>query len=69
MTLPSEDRGRLLTQLRRVDPVAFRDQVRAVLIAYGEVAAAATALRVAPATLRAWIERDASLLAGVTLER
>lgn len=67
MTLPSEDRERLLTRLRRVDPAAFRGQVRAVLSAYGEVDAAATALRVASATLRGWIDGDRSLVDGITL--
>lgn len=68
MTLPSEDRERLLETLRRVDPAAFRGEVRAVLIAYGDVAAAASALRVATATLRRWIDRDGSLAVGVDLE-
>ncbi len=68
MTLPSEDRERLLEQLRRVDPVAFRGEVRAVLIAYGDVVAAASALRVATTTLQRWIDRDPSLVAGVELE-
>jgi len=67
VTLPSEDRERLLEKLRRVDPVAFRGEVRAVLIAYGDVAAAASALRVATATMRGWIDGDASLVAGVEL--
>lgn len=68
MTLPSEDRERLLEQLRRVDPVGFRGEVRAVLIAYGDVVAAASALRVATTTLQRWIDRDPSLVAGVELE-
>jgi hypothetical protein len=68
VTLPSEDRERLLERLRRVDLQAFRGEVRAVLIAYGDVAAAASALRVAATTLEKWIDRDASLVAGVELE-
>lgn len=68
MTLPSEDRERLLVALRRADPEAFRGQVRAVLVAYASVDDAAVALRVRVEALRAWIERDASLIAGVTLE-
>jgi len=67
VTLPSEDRERLLETLRRVDPAGFRGEVRAVLIAYGDVEAAATALRVATATLQRWIDRDDSLVAGVEL--
>ena len=68
MTLPSEDRERLLVALRRVDPAEFRAQVRAVLAAYGEVEAAATALRIAPPTLAAWIADDPALTAGLELE-
>lgn len=68
MTLPSEDRERLLASLRRVDPAAFRGEVRAVLSAYGDVEAAASALRIAAATLRGWIEEDASLVAGIEFE-
>lgn len=68
MTLPSEDRERLLASLRGVDPAAFRGEVRAVLIAYGDVEAAASALRIATATLRGWIADDASLVAGVEFE-
>lgn len=65
VTLPSEDRARLLSALRRVDPAGFRGQVRAVLIAHGDVDAAAEALRVAGAVLRGWIDHDASLVAGI----
>jgi hypothetical protein len=68
VTLPSEDRERLLARLRRVDPVAFRSEVRGVLVAYGSIASAAIALRVAQATLQRWVDHDASLLAGVTLD-
>lgn len=67
MTLPSEDRERLLLTLRRVDPAAFRAQVRAVLAAHGEVTGAALALRVAPERLAAWIAEDAGLAAGLEL--
>ena len=65
MTLPSEDRARLLTALRSVDPDGFRGQVRAVLIAHGDVDAAAEALRIAAAVLRGWIDHDPSLVAGI----
>lgn len=68
MTLPSEDRERLLVALRRADPPAFRSQVRAVLVAHGSVVDAARALRVREAALRRWIDDDAALVAGVTLE-
>ena len=68
MTLPSEDRERLLVALRRVDPAEFRAQVRAVLAAYGEVTGAATALRIASPTLAAWIAEDPALAAGLELD-
>lgn len=67
MTLPSEDRERLLVALRRVDPAAFRAEVRAVLAAHGEVTGAALALRIAPPTLAAWIADDPALAAGLEL--
>lgn len=68
MTLPSEDRERLLLALRRVDPSGFRDQLRAVLLAHEAVDAAAQALRVAPRTLAAWIAADPSITAGLQLD-
>ncbi len=68
MTLPSEDRARLLTVLRRVDPAAFRAELRPVLAAHGEVVASARALRVAEAELRAWIAADPALAAGLELD-
>ena len=67
MTLPSEDRERLLLALRDVDPAGFRDQVRAVLAAHGEVAGAAQALRIREASLRAWLRADPTIAAGLAL--
>jgi transposase-like protein len=61
VTLPAEDRERLLAALRRVDPAGFRAEVRAVLTAHEEVAAAARALGVAEATLRRWLAADPTL--------
>ncbi|HEY0135195.1 MAG TPA: hypothetical protein VGB85_14000, partial [Nannocystis sp.] len=68
VTLPSEDRERLLDTLRRVDPGEFRAQVRAVLAAYGDVTGSARALRIAAPTLARWIASDPSLAAGLDLE-
>jgi hypothetical protein len=68
MTLPSEDRERLLLALRRVDPSGFRDQLRAVLLAHEAITGAARALRVAPDTLAAWIAADPSIAAGLQLD-
>ena len=65
MTLPSEDRERLLLTLRRVDPSGFRDQLRAVLLAHEAITSAALALRIAPKTLAAWIAADPSIIAGM----
>lgn len=67
MTLPSEDRKRLLLALRRVDPASFRREVRAVLVAHEALGAAAQALRVDPRTLAAWIAADPQLAAGLEL--
>lgn len=67
MTLPSEDRERLLLALRRVDPNAFRREVRAVLVAQEALGAAAQALRVDARTLAAWIAADPRLAAGLEL--
>jgi len=67
MTLPSEDRERLLLALRSVDPADFRGQLRAVLAAHGELLGAALALRVREASLRAWLADDPSIAAGLTL--
>jgi hypothetical protein len=68
MTLPSEDRERLLLALRRVDPSGFREQVRAVLLAHEALTSAARALRVPPPTLAAWIAADPSLAADLQLD-
>ncbi len=65
MTLPSEDRERLLLALRRVDPSGFRDQLRAVLLAHEAITSAARALRVAPQTLAAWIAADPTIAADL----
>jgi len=65
MTLPSEDRERLLAALRRVDPTQFRAQLRAVLAAHGELTGSARALGVAAPTLERWIAADPSLIAGL----
>lgn len=67
VSLPSEDRERLLVALRRVDPDQFRAQVRAVLAAYGELTGSARALGVAGPTLTRWIAADPSLAAGLEL--
>lgn len=67
MTLPSEDRERLLLALRRVDPPGFRAQLRAVLLAHEAITSAAMALRVAPRTLAAWLADDPSIAAGLQL--
>lgn len=48
-----------------MDPIGFRGQVRAVLIAHGDVDAAAEALRIAAEVLRGWIDHDPSLVAGI----
>lgn len=68
VTLPSEDRERLLLALRDVDLAGFCGQLRAVLAAHGEVAGAAQALRVRESSLRAWILADPSLVADLDLE-
>ena len=68
MTLPAEDRERLLLALRRVDPAGFRDQLRAVLQAHEAVTSAALALRIAPKTLAEWIAADPAIALGLTLE-
>lgn len=68
VTLPSEDRERLLLALRDVDPAGFRGQVRAVLAAHGQLASAAQALRIPEPSLRAWLLADPSLAAGLELE-
>lgn len=68
MTLPSEDRERLLLALRDVDPAGFRSQLRAVLTAHGELTSAAQALRVHPASLRAWLHADPTITAGLELD-
>ncbi len=68
MTLPSEDRERLLAALRRVDPAEFRAQIRAVLAAHGEVGGAARALRIGERTLAAWLAADPAIAAGLELE-
>lgn len=68
MTLPSEDRERLLLALRDVDPAGFRGQVRSVLAAHGQLASAAQALRVPEASLRAWLLADPTLAAGLELD-
>ena len=67
VSLPSEDRERLLAALRRVDPGEFRAQVRAVLAAYGELTGSARALGVAAPTLARWIAADPLLAAGLEL--
>jgi len=67
MTLPSEDRERLLLALRRVDPSGFRDQLRAVLLAHEAIQAA----RVCGATRRAraaWIAADPTIAADLQLD-
>lgn len=68
MTLPAEDRERLLIALRQVDPSSFRGQLRAVLVAHEAVTSAARALGVAPQTLAAWIADDPAIAAGLQLE-
>lgn len=68
VTLPSEDRERLLAALRRVDPAEFRAQIRAVLAAHGELTGTARALRIAEPTLVAWLAADPSIAAGLELE-
>jgi len=68
MTLPSEDRERLLLALRRVDPDEFRRQLRAVLLAHEAVTSAARALRVPPQTLADWLAADPSIAADLQLE-
>jgi hypothetical protein len=67
MTLPSEDRERLLLALRRVDPPGFRDQLRAVLLAHEAITSAARALRIAPETLTAWLAADPTIAADLQL--
>jgi 3-methyladenine DNA glycosylase/8-oxoguanine DNA glycosylase len=68
MTLPSEPRERLLLALRRADPDAFRREVRAVLAAQLSTSAAARALGLAEATLRAAIADDPGLARGLDLD-
>lgn len=68
MTLPAEPRERLLLALRRADPDAFRREVRAVLAAQQSTRAAARALGLAEATLRAAIAGDPELARGLELD-
>lgn len=68
MTLPAEDRERLLLALRRVDPSGFRGQLRAVLLAHEAMTSAARALGVAPQTLAAWLAADPTIAADLRLE-
>lgn len=68
MTLPAEDRERLLLALRRVDPDEFRRQVRAVLLAHEAITSAAQALGVPPPTLADWIAADPAIAADLQLE-
>lgn len=68
MTLPAEDRERLLLALRRVDPAGFRGQLRAVLLAHEAVASAARALGVAPETLAGWLAADPAIAADLQLD-
>lgn len=68
MTLPAESRERLLLALRRTDPEAFRREVRPVLAAHGSVGAAARALGLADATLRALLADDPALARGLDLD-
>ncbi|MBA3549920.1 MAG: hypothetical protein H0T76_25870 [Nannocystis sp.] len=68
MTLPAEDRERLLIALRQVDPAGFRGQLRAVLVAHEAVTSAARALGVSPQTLAAWIAEDPAIALGLCLE-
>jgi hypothetical protein len=68
MTLPAEDRERLLLALRRVDPSGFRGQLRAVLLAHEAVTSAARALGVAPHSLAAWLAADPTIAADLRLE-
>jgi len=68
MTLPAEDRERLLLALRRVDPAGFRAQIRAVLLAHEAVGSAARALGLAPETLAAWLAADPTIAADLPLD-
>jgi hypothetical protein len=68
VTLPSEDRERLLTTLQRVDPKAFHSEVRSVLLAHANIASAAESLRIPTSTLQRWIDRDATLIADIDLD-
>ena len=68
VTMPSEDRARLLEVLRRVDPGGFHTQVRSVLAAHGALTDSAHALRITPSTLARWIADDPSLGAGLDLD-
>lgn len=67
MPLPSEDRERLLLALRDVDPAGFRDQLRPVLAAHGDITGAAEALRIRESSLRAWLRADPTIAAGLAL--
>lgn len=67
VTLPSEDRERLLLALRRVDPAAFRRELRTVLLAHEALDGAARALHVAPSALAAWLAADPQIAAGIDL--
>ena len=63
MSLPQESRERLLESLRRVAYDSWRQQVRAVLLAYGGSEAAATVLGVRVGTLERWLEAAPELRA------
>lgn len=65
MSLPQEPREALLTALRAAAPGEWRAQVRAVLVAYEAVEAAARALGIKAATLRTWLAEEPGLAAGI----
>ena len=67
MSLPQEPREGLLEALRAAAPAQWRAQVRAVLVAYEEVEAAARALGIQAATLREWLAEEPGLGAGIEL--
>lgn len=66
--MPAEPREPLLLALRRVDPDAFRREVRAVLAAQADVPAAARALGLGEPTLRALLRDDPELARGLELD-